>query len=290
MDQGFKTVIHDINILSWLLHENVDELKGKSIDEIKTCLEIGEDGRTVIGRENDYFSMDSGSIIPDSVFDVTIPGTGEAISVIVNIEGQNDPIPDYPLEKRAEYYLARMVSSQKGRDFSGDDYGKIRKVYSIWLILDPRARYRNTAVRYRMRAENLAGDPKRVIPPLETFNLLIINVGRYDSNLPDISAFPAALFSMMTSDERRDLMMDRFNIELDDVLNRGVGELASIGQDTWNKGYREGREESIKGYSETAAFLVREKGFTLEEAIQSIQSPPGMKPRIEEETRRILGN
>ena len=52
LDQGFKTVIHDSDVLSWLLRSNLEEFKGRSIDEIKACLNIGEDGRTVIGRES----------------------------------------------------------------------------------------------------------------------------------------------------------------------------------------------------------------------------------------------
>ena len=48
LDQQFKELIHNSDVLSWILRGNVDELKGRSIEEIKSCLTLGEDGRTVI--------------------------------------------------------------------------------------------------------------------------------------------------------------------------------------------------------------------------------------------------
>ena len=164
LDQTFKTIIHDSNVLSWIIRENVDELSGKNIEEIKKCLDIGEDGRTVIGRETEYASSESGSIVADSVFDVRVPGTGESVSVIVNVEAEHDPRPKgYPLGKRAEYYMARMVSAQKGKEFTGSDYGNMRKVYGIWCILGPKVRDRNTVIRYGMEPRVITGEPNDIM-------------------------------------------------------------------------------------------------------------------------------
>ena len=56
----------------------------------------------------------------DSVFNITIPGMGETVSVIVNLEGQNNPKLKYLLAKRAEHYMASI-----GQDIydSGHDEG-----------------------------------------------------------------------------------------------------------------------------------------------------------------------
>ena len=209
LDKGFKAVVHDSDVLSWLLRSNLEEFRDSSIEEIKACLNIGEDGRTVIGRETEFDSVEHGKILTDSIFDVKLPGTDEGISVILNIECQSDPNPGYPIGKRAEYYIARLISSQKGVDFANDDYSKLRKVYCIWYILRPRACCRNTVVRYGMEGKVIEGIPYD-LPVLDTFNIIMVNVGRYDSNLPVGSAFPAALLSEMSMDERQELMQDRF--------------------------------------------------------------------------------
>ena len=289
LDRGFKTVIHDSDVLSWMLKNSVDELKDRTIEEIKTCLDIEPDGHTVIGKETEYPSSESGTIVTDSVFEVRIPDTEHKVSVIVNIEGQNNPSPGYPLEKRAEYYMARLVSSQKSVDFKNDDYSNLRKTYSIWFILGPRAKDRNTVTRYRMKAENLVGSPERAIPEMETFNIVMINVGRYDSTLPDVSAFPAALFSKMEDDERQNLMKDRFNIRLDEFISREVKEMASIGQDTYNWGFSEGSE---KGQVITAAKivinLICQEGWTLDKALAVADLDESIRPLVEEEVRKNL--
>lgn len=289
MDQGFKTIVHDSDVLSWLIRSNVDEFKDRSIEEIKSCLNIGEDGRTVIGRENEYDSPVNGRIVTDSIFDVKIPGTNDEVSVIVNLEGQYYPNPGYPLEKRAEYYMARLVSSQKGVVFSNDDYGRLRKVYSIWIILDPRSVNRNTVTRYRMEGENVAGNPKRKIPVMETFNIVFINVGRYDSSLPDVSAFPAALFSKMSVKERQELMSQKFNISLDDAMNREVDNMASMGEDTYKYGFSEGVKEGIKNNTiDSIVRLVKKKGMDISEAMSLMEVPEDMADEIQKEVMERL--
>ena len=287
---GFKTVIHDSNVLSWILRSNVDELKDKSIEEIKKCLDIGVDGRFVNGRNVEYVSKKSKTVRLDSVFDVRIPGEKDRISVIVNIEGQGDSDPGYPLEKRAEYYVGRMISTQKGRYFKGMDFGKLRKVYSIWMVFNPKIEYRNTAVRYSMRAENLSGDPDREIPVVDAFNILFINIGPYDESLPDVSAFPAALFSKMPGDTVYSIMKDRYNLEYDDILREGVEKMSSLREDTYNWGFREGKEEGSKERCiDVIVSLVTEKNWSIEEALDFLSVPNVPNDPIRAEVFKRLG-
>lgn len=217
-DCGFKTAIRNCKILPIVLQSNIDELKDKTLDEILGCLNLSADGRTVIGKATEFNDPKEGTVRMDTLFEVNIPGSNETISVLVNIEGQNNPRPGYPLEKRAEYYLARLISSQKGTFFKGEDYGNMRKTYSIWYILDPRAEDRNTVTRGSMVSYNVFGK-ERELPSFDTFNIIFVNVGSYDSSLPDPMAFASILFKLPT-DERNSLMKDRFNIYVDKLLSR----------------------------------------------------------------------
>lgn len=296
LDQGFKAVVHDSDVLSWLIRSNVDEFADKSIDEIKSCLKIGEDGHTVIGNKTEFDSLGQGKIVTDSVFDLKIPGTDEKVSVILNIEGQSDPNPGYPIGKRAEYYLSRLVSSQKGIDFTNDDYGKLRKVYCLWYMLRPGAKDGNTAIAYGMCPKKVVGNPADA-PVLDTFNIVMINVGRYDSSLPDVSAFPAALFSEMDMSERQELMSQRFNITLSDILLKEVDGMFSLGEDTYRHGLRVGREEGraegvAEGIAETKADLVirlvRDKGWLLEDAFSFAEVPEDLRKTVDRMVKKGL--
>ena len=49
--------------------------------------------------------------------------TLEPIKLIINIEPQKTTTSiDYKLMKRAVYYVAHLISSQKEKEFHGDDY------------------------------------------------------------------------------------------------------------------------------------------------------------------------
>ena len=62
------------------------------------------------------------------------------MEIIVNVEAQNKYNPGYPLIKRGIYYVSRMLSAQNGVDFKSGEYGKLKKVCSIWICLNaPRA-------------------------------------------------------------------------------------------------------------------------------------------------------
>jgi len=286
-DRIFKTLVRDSKVLPMMLKNNIDELKGKSIEEILTYLNIGEDGRTVIGNETEDVRPNEGAVRLDSVFDINIPGIDRAISVIVNIEGQNNPNPGYQLEKRAAYYAARLLSSQKGTFFKGDDYGKMRKTYSIWYVMNPKAEERNSIVRYSMEPKNVYGK-ERKMRVLDSMNIIFVNVGRYDSTLPDPMAFPSALFKLPEG-ERNIVMKDRFNIEIDDLLNKELKDMEGIGQDSYDWGYDEGIQQGIqKGIQQgkeeelfaMTMSLVKEKGWTIEEALSISSASEGIKDSV----------
>ena len=73
----------------------------------------------------------------DIRFKALLPGSNEPVQLIVNLEIQVDDTPGYPLVTRGFYYCARMISEQYGTVFTGEDCGKLQKVYSIWICPDP---------------------------------------------------------------------------------------------------------------------------------------------------------
>lgn len=52
--------------------------------------------------------------------------------VILNVAQKDEPA-GYNILNRAVFYVSRLVSSQKERDFVGINYNDIKRVFSIWL-------------------------------------------------------------------------------------------------------------------------------------------------------------
>ena len=81
----------------------------------------------------------------------------EVIRLIINVEAQTKFKPGYPLTKRAIYYCSRMISAQHGPIFTKSEYGKIRKVYSIWICTQPSDGFENT--NFDNRSQNFLFSP-----------------------------------------------------------------------------------------------------------------------------------
>ena len=81
-------------------------------------------------------SIVEGAVRYDIHFMVCLPGQGERVEAIINIEVQNNDTPGYPIVKRGIYYGSRMISAQRGTGFKNQEYNKIKKVMSIWICED----------------------------------------------------------------------------------------------------------------------------------------------------------
>ena len=299
-DATFKFFIHKSDVLARILKDNIDELEGKSVEEIKKCLNLGADGNTVKGKDTEYKTRDGKTVILDSAFDVCIPGTDSNIRIIIGLEGQKNPRPGYPLGKRAEYYIARMVSEQKDREFSDTNYGDLRKTYSIWCVMEPRKRDLNTVVRYRMKAERTFGKNKSKPEELETFNIIMMYLGRYEDDLPDSLAIGTAMFSKMGKRKRKELVKEKFNIELDDSELERLNKMTTLGKDKFEhgmavgteKGIRIGTEKGIRiGTVSTAAdaiIALMGTGMTMEEAFFRFPLQDQYREDVCAEVRRRL--
>ena len=56
--------------------------------------------------------------------------------IIINVEAQKDEQTGYEILNRAIFYVSRLISSQKERDFENSSYDDIKRVYSIWVCMN----------------------------------------------------------------------------------------------------------------------------------------------------------
>ena len=56
--------------------------------------------------------------------------------IIINVEAQKDEPQRYGIINRAVFYVSRLISSQKERDFENMEYDDIKRVYSIWVCMN----------------------------------------------------------------------------------------------------------------------------------------------------------
>lgn len=91
-------------------------------------------GQRIIGLNTENVEVNEGLVRFDIIFYVRMK---DGISqVIVNLEAQKDESTSYHVLNRAVFYVSRLISSQKERDFVKTNYNDIRRVFSIWVCMN----------------------------------------------------------------------------------------------------------------------------------------------------------
>ena len=94
----------------------------------------------------------------DVLFFAKLPDSNNNIGIIINAEAQSLDGIKYDVLNRAHYYNARNISSQYKTLWEDQNYDELRKVVSIWFILDPNKKDQGNLNRYVMKEEHIIGN------------------------------------------------------------------------------------------------------------------------------------
>ena len=218
-----------------------------------------------------------GTLFYDVRFDAIAPKAEDSaepekvIRLIINVEAQTKFKPGYPLTKRAIYYCSRMISAQHGPIFTKSEYGKIRKVYSIWICTKPPKNFENTLTRYSIKPEQLIGEAQEETENYDLMSVVIICLGKPDTeNHKEILKFMEVLLSSTRSgSEKKKIFKEEFGIAMSEELEREVLEVCNLSQGVRAEGREEGRIEGIEiGEIRMLVKQVRKGRVTVEEAAE----------------------
>lgn len=270
-DEACKTVLSEKGIAARILKECVEEYKDIPIadishkyiqgkPEISKVLVQDEGALTKIRTEQiEDSSEKEGTVFFDVRFTALVPGEDDSfIELIINFEAQNDFHPGYPLLKRGIYYCSRMISSQYGTVFTKSDYGKIEKVYSIWICTNPTLEQEYSITRYKMTEENLIGKVKAPKQNYDLLDVVMICLGKkkYTELTGLLSLLNMALLDSLSSNEKRKILETEFHVEITPELEKGVDNMCNLSAGIEKKGIEKGRDE---GKTEIILEMLKEK-------------------------------
>ena len=151
-DESAKRLLGQKSILAHILVKTVDEFAGMNPKDVVSYIEgkpfintvpietgltnavIKNDESRVVGLNSENPELHEGMIRFDIIFYVRMrDGLSQ---IIINVEAQKDEPNGYDILNRAIFYVSRMISSQKERDFSNSNYNDIKRVYSIWVCMN----------------------------------------------------------------------------------------------------------------------------------------------------------
>lgn len=148
-DDYAKFILSQKEILSRILKFTIKEFEDMEAEDImeliegeplvsKVSTEPGETNQTfhgkITGNNTESTELEEGTTIFDIIFYVRMK---DGVSrIIINLEAQGIEKPPYPLVNRTIFYIARLISSQKNRNFDHSNYGDMLRTYSIWICFN----------------------------------------------------------------------------------------------------------------------------------------------------------
>lgn len=257
-DRAAKKLLSNKYVLAMIMRECIEEYKeselidiaGKyiegspsvSIDSVH--MDEGKHSKkadqSINGMNTESVSIDEGTITYDIKFRALLPESSKSVGLIINIEAQNDWNPGYPIVKRGVYYCARMISEQYGTTFSHSEYGKLEKVYSIWICINPARNRVNTITRYFINEQNIVGKAYEPKNNYDLMNVLMVCLnGSNADNYEGILKFLDVLLSpQYEAETKKRIIEEEFHIpmtkreemEVENMCNlsSGVKELGRI--------------------------------------------------------------
>ena len=274
-DEKAKRLLGNKIILAHILVKTVDEFRGMNPKDVVSYIEgepfIGvvpvepgltnaekeKDGQRIVGLNTENAEINEGLIRFDIIFYVRMK---DGISqVIVNLEVQKDEPTGYHILNRAVFYVSRLVSSQKERDFVKTNYNDIKRVFSIWVCMNMDE---NSMDYVHLTDEKLLGSyPWK--GGLDLLNIVLIGIS---NELPEhdekyeLHRLLSTILSMELSvDEKLNIIKSEYSIPVDDKLRKDVSAMCNLSQ-----GIRD--DEKIK-----VIMNMHREGYTLEQIARIVE-------------------
>ena len=261
-DARVKRLVGHKRVLAQILIKTVDEFKGMNPKTVANCIEgtpyistvpvepgltnamLDKNGQRIVGFNTESQEINEGLARFDIVFYVR---TKDGLSqIIINVEAQKDEPGEYEILNRAIFYVSRLVSSQKERDFENSRYDDIKRVYSIWVCMNMDE---NTMSHIHLTKEDVIGSYEWK-GNLDLINIVMIGLARelpeHDETYELHRLLGALLSRELTIDEKLDIIGNEYDIPLEENFRKDMSTMCNLSQGVKEEGIAIGRREGLE--------------------------------------------
>ncbi len=275
-DQHAKNLLSDRQFLAEILQETVAEYRNVSrkdiaekyiegmpqVSQVPVNLDFPtRKGKKIRGARNEDGSPTEGIVTYDIFFYARLPESLEQIALIINIEAQRtyrESKLHYDLIRRAIYYGCRMISSQKERDFTKQDYNGIHKVYTIWLCMESPTE-ESIINRYAIHEEQLLGRYVEKSTGYDLMTIIMVYLGK-EMSANRLVRLLQVLFTETekSAQEKEDFLRDKYDMTLTEEIGEELTSMCNLSLGIAEKAYNNGIEQGIeKGVIKVARTMIR---------------------------------
>ena len=262
-DNSAKRLIAHKIILARILIKTVEKFKGMDPLEVAALIEgipyistvpvepgltnavHFQNGKRIVGFNTENQELNEGLVRFDIVFYVRMK---DGLSqIIINVEAQKDEPSDYKILNRAVFYVSRLISSQKEKDFENSSYDDIKCVYSIWICMNMEE---NTMGHIHLTKEDLIGSYEWK-GNLDLLNIIMIGLAKelpeHDETYELHRLLGALLSRELTVDEKLDIIGNEYDIPLEENFRKDMSTMCNLSQGVKEEGIAIGRAEGEAG-------------------------------------------
>ena len=273
-DTRVKRLLAQKSILAHILVKTVDEFKGMKPEDVVKYIE-GEPsisvvpvepglanmektdaaGQRIVGFNTENAEINEGLVRFDIIFYVRMKNG--LSQIIVNIEAQKDEPTEYKILNRAIFYVSRLISSQKERDFVNTNYDDIKQVFSIWICMNMDD---NSLSHIHLTKDELL-KPCNWKGNLDLLNIVLIGITNeipeHDEKYEMHRLIGALLSSELKEQEKLDIIEHEYNIPISQEFREDVRIMCNLSTGI--------EERATEKTSEKFILNMYKKGYTLDQ-------------------------
>ena len=273
-DTRVKRLLAQKSILAHILVKTVDEFKGMKPEDVVKYIE-GEPsisvvpvepglanmektdaaGQRIVGLNTENAEINEGLVRFDIIFYVRMKNG--LSQIIVNIEAQKDEPTEYKILNRAIFYVSRLISSQKERDFVNTNYDDIKQVFSIWICMnmdDNSLSHIHLTKDEMLKPCNWKGN-------LDLLNIVLIGITNeipeHDEKYEMHRLIGALLSGELKEQEKLDIIEHEYNIPISQEFREDVRIMCNLSTGI--------EERATEKTSEKFILNMYKKGYTLDQ-------------------------
>lgn len=222
--------------------EDVDAIAVKYEDTDRTDIKrkVIETQR-IVGFNTESSEIHEGLIRFDIVFYVRMK---DGISqIIVNVEAQQKEPTEYEILNRAIFYVSRLISSQKERDFANSRFDDIHRVYSIWVCMGMKE---NTMSHIHFVRDDILGSYNWK-GKLDLANIVMLGLSdelpEHDEEYELHRLLGALLSNKLSVTEKLTIIETEYEIPVEEDFREDVSVMCNLSQGIKEAGIEIGRAE-----------------------------------------------
>ena len=281
-DTRVKRLLAQKSILAHILVKTVDEFKGMRPEDVVKYIE-GEPGisvvpvepglanmektdaagQRIVGLNTENAEINEGLVRFDIIFYVRMKNG--LSQIIVNIEAQKDEPTEYKILNRAIFYVSRLISSQKERDFVNTNYDDIKQVFSIWICMNMDD---NSLSHIHLTKDELL-KPCNWKGNLDLLNIVLIGITNeipeYDEKYEMHRLIGALLSSELKEQEKLDIIEHEYNIPISQEFREDVKIMCNLSTGIEERATERATKKATEKTSEKFILNMYKKGYTLDQ-------------------------